>query len=193
MNAREERGLIIAATVKLNEQFGVWIVPSATAGDKRYLVDPKKGSCTCPDHTETGFKCKHQFAVEFTLRRECKPDGTVVEQKTFTWTEEKTYTQDWPNYDRAQMIEKSRVQVLLADLAKTVPAPVRDPKLRGPKPIPIADRIFACCFKVYCGVSSRRWACDMADAMEKSYLSRTIHPAKVCHFFCEADMTEPLR
>src|SRR6266542_2137661 len=189
MNAREERGLIIAATTKLNETHGVWVVPSATTDGKRYMVDVRKGSCTCPDHAETGFKCKHQYAVEFTVKREQAPDGTVTETRTLTFTEKKTYTQNWAAYNLAQQTEKDRLQVLLADLCRAVPEPERKVGVSGPKPIPIADRLFACCFKVYCGVSCRRWACDMGAALETGHLSRSIHPSKVCEFFCDPDLT----
>jgi transposase len=193
MNAREERGLVIAATTKLNETHGVWVVPSATGADKRYMVDPRKGTCTCPDHAETGFKCKHQYAVEFTVKRERAADGTVTETKTMTFTEKKTYTQDWPAYNLAQQTEKDRLQILLADLARTVPESERDTGRTGPKPHCIADRIFSTCFKVYCGLSSRRWVCDMGDALDKGHLSRRIGASKVCEFFCEFDLTGPLR
>src|SRR5260221_300801 len=123
MNAREERGLIIAATVRLNEQHGVWVVPSATGADKRYMVDPRKGTCTCPDHAETGFKCKHQYAVEFTVKREQTADGTVTETKTLTFTEKKTYTQNWPLYNVAQTTEKHRFQEMLFDICGGKAAP----------------------------------------------------------------------
>jgi hypothetical protein len=156
MDPREQRGIIIAATVKLAECHGVWVVPSQTGSDKRYMVDPRKGTCTCPDHQETGFKCKHLHAVEFTVRRELRPDGSVVEQRTFTWTEEKTtYPQpSWSAYNLAQGIEKHRLQVLLADLCRGLPEPERDATKPGPKPHRLADRVFACCFKVYGGLSS---------------------------------------
>jgi transposase len=193
METREQRGIIIAATIRLAEAHGVWVVPSQTGGDKRYMVDPKKGTCSCPDHQETGFKCKHQWAVEFTVRRLTTPDGVTVEQQTFKWTEEKTYSQDWPNYNRAQMEEKDRLQELLADICRTLPEPERTGRKGGNVPHKISDRVFACCFKVYCGISGRRTTCDMNAAHEAGYLSRAIHPSKVSAFFCDADLTSVLQ
>ena len=70
MNAREERGLFIAALCKLNCKNGDWFVPSQTNGEKNYRVNTTRQTCTCPDHSETGFKCKHLYAVEFTMKRE---------------------------------------------------------------------------------------------------------------------------
>ena len=70
MNAREERGLVIAAVCKLNRtDDGTWLVPSQSGAERMYRVDVRAGTCTCPDHTESGFKCKHVFAVEFTMKR----------------------------------------------------------------------------------------------------------------------------
>src|SRR5947208_883249 len=108
MNPREQRGIIIAATVKLSHQGSCWIVPSQTSGDKQYVVDPQQATCSCPDHQETGFKCKHLYAVEFTVKRELAADGSIVEQKTFTFTEKHVYRQNWPKYNEAQQTEKNR-------------------------------------------------------------------------------------
>src|ERR1051326_8302585 len=76
MNAREERGLVIAAVCKLNKTENGWLVPSQSKGETIYTVDPVKQTCTCPDHAESGHKCKHIYAVEFTVKREFNPDGT---------------------------------------------------------------------------------------------------------------------
>ena len=81
MDAREERGLIIAATCRLNRMSdGTWLVPSQTRAGQvaAYQVNLEKKTCTCPDHQEGGFKCKHIFAVEFTAKREQFSDGTVA-------------------------------------------------------------------------------------------------------------------
>ena len=64
----------------------VWVVPSQTAGERTYRVSVVCQTCTCPDHTEAGNKCKHIYAAEFTQRRDVAPDGTVTETKTITFT-----------------------------------------------------------------------------------------------------------
>ena len=114
MTPREERGLVIAALCKLKKTPEGWIVPSQS-GDGLYTVDPQRQTCTCPDHRERGQKCKHLYAVEFTIS-EVNPDGTVTDTKSLTFTEKVTYKQDWPAYNLAQSIEKDRVQELLRDL-----------------------------------------------------------------------------
>src|SRR5271165_4632449 len=97
MNAREERGLVIAATQKLTQRGKVWLVPSQS-GKGKYTVcpDPESPFCSCPDHEETGMPCKHIYAVGFTMTRDIAKDGTVTETKTLTFTEKKTYQQNWP-------------------------------------------------------------------------------------------------
>ena len=106
MDARQKHGIIIAATVKLVQSHGVWVVPSATSGDKRYMVDPAKGSCTCPDHLETGFKCKHLHAVEFTVKREQAADGTVTEKRDLS-SAKRSVPPGLASYNLAQSEEKN--------------------------------------------------------------------------------------
>src|SRR5438105_15634661 len=106
MDAREQRGLVIAAMVKLNGSNGTWQVPSQTCA-KVYTVDPVGQTCTCPDHQEWHHKCKHIFAVEITIKREISADGTVTETKSITFTEKRKYSQNWEAYNEAQRTEKS--------------------------------------------------------------------------------------
>lgn len=180
MNAREERGLVIAAVCKLNNTGDGWLVPSQSAGDTIYRVDPVKQTCTCPDH-ENGHKCKHIYAVEFTVKREFNPDGTVTDTKSVTFTEKVTYKQDWPKYNLAQSIEKDRLQELLFDLCRGVAEPERPPT-RGTKPHTFKDSIFAMVFKVYSTFSSRRFSCDLHAAHARGHLSRDFDGMKTNAF-----------
>jgi transposase len=181
MNAREERGLVIAAVCKLNKIPGGWLVPSQSKGETVYTVDPAKQTCTCPDHQEAGFKCKHLYAVEFTVKREFNPDGTVTDSKTMTFTEKVTYQQDWPAYNLAQSIEKDRLQELLFDLCKGIAEPQRKPT-SGPKPHSYKDSIFAIVFKVYSTFSSRRFSSDLREANERGYIATAIPGVKTTAF-----------
>jgi transposase len=182
MTPREERGLIIAALCKLNRQKnGVWMVPSQT-DEKIYTVSLERNSCTCLDCTEGGFKCKHQFAVEFTIKREHGADGSVSETRSITFAEKKTYTQDWPAYNLAQTTEKHRFQELLFDLCRGVPQPPRPAGKTGRNPVLLSDAIFAGVFKVYSTVSTRRFSCDLKDAHERGYVTKPIHYNSVCAY-----------
>ena len=144
--------------------------------EKIYAVDPKAQTCTCPDHAE-GHKCKHLFAVEFTIKREFHQDGTVTETKSMTFTEKKSYPQNWPAYNAAQSVEKDRLQELLADLCKGIPEPERT--VSGRKPHSIGNSIFAMCFKVYCLMSGRRFSSDLRQAWKRGFISHSIPGMKV--------------
>jgi transposase len=181
MEPREQRGLIIAALCKLSKKDGAWLVPSQTSTEKRYVVNLEQRSCSCPDHQDTGVKCKHQWAVEITMKREMGKDGQLTETRSVTFAEKVTYTQDWAAYDRAQTSEKRRFQVLLADLCSHIPQPPRKPG-RGRIPTLLSDAVFAVAFKVYCGLSYRRFQCDLQDAHERGHTSKPIHHNKVTYF-----------
>src|SRR5262249_10884077 len=143
--------------------------------EKRYIVNLSLKTCTCPDHRETGFKCKHQFAVEFTQKRELGTDGSVSETRSVTFAEKVTYTQNWPLYNKAQVEEKRRFQVLLADLCRGVPEPPRVPGRPGRPRVSLADALFAVTFKIYSTFSSRRFSSDLLDAFERGHVGRPIH------------------
>lgn len=190
MNPREQRGVVIAALCKLAPNNGQWVVPSQTVSDRRYSVNVQAGTCTCPDQQETGFKCKHLYAVEFTMKREQDLFGNITETRTMTFTEKKVYRQNWPLYNQAQHVEKHRLQGLLADLCRGIAEPPA--AHTGRTRTPIADRLFSAVFKVYCSLSCRRSCCDLMDAHAKGHLSKTLNPDKASHFLCESDLTVPL-
>jgi hypothetical protein len=81
--------LAIAATQKLTQKGKVWLVPSASGNGKKYTVLPESQSpfCSCPDFEETGQRCKHIYAVRFTVTREQAKDGTVTETRTVGFSE----------------------------------------------------------------------------------------------------------
>lgn len=181
MDPRQQRGIIIAAMTKLNRTKDGWLVPSQSCA-KVYTVDPVAGKCTCPDHQEAGYKCKHIHSVEITIKREISEAGTVTETQSITFTEKRKYTQNWEAYNEAQRVEKSRFQVLLHELCQGIQEPPVKPGKRGVKPHTYKDSVFAMVFKVYCGFSTRRSSTDFADAHAKGFTSRLIPGMKVCQF-----------
>lgn len=181
MDAREERGMRIAATCNLVKKGASWFVPSQS-GKGRYVVVPhaEKPHCTCLDHNEGGYKCKHIFAVEFAMKREENPDGSATVTKTVSVTERierleprKTYPQAWEAYNEAQTHEKEHFLDLLADLCWGVQNP--PPAKTGRKRIPAADAIFAACYKVYSTFSGRRFMTDLRDAQQRGYIGNVPH------------------
>lgn len=125
MEPREIKGLEIAAKSKLTRKGGLWLVPSQTTKQQRYevAVNGEKPQCTCRDHEFTNDKCKHIFAVEYTIEREQTSDGQTITTETVKVTR-KTYSQNWPAYNAAQTQEKSQLQALLYELCRTIPEPL---------------------------------------------------------------------
>ena len=184
MNAREERGLVIAATCRLNRlNDGTWLVPSQSrVGETAaYRVNLDAKTCTCPDFTEAGNTCKHFYAASIVHKRDVLPDGTVVETNTITITEKKVYKQNWTAYNAAQSVEKDRFQVLLSDLLRGVDEPERTGP--GRKPHSHRDSLFSMAFKVYSTFSCRRFSTDLRSAHERGFLSRPVPGLKVPTFF----------
>jgi transposase len=170
---REHRGMQIAALSKIDRKGGVWIVPSQS-GQGRYTVcpDPTEPHCTCQDHATTGGKCKHMFAVEFVLRREQNPDGSITETTVSISTSRKTYPQNWSAYNAAQTSEKSEFQMLLYDLCQLIELP---PRRRGRPSLPMSDMVFAVAYKIYSTFSGRRFISDLTEAHQRGYLSTAPH------------------
>jgi transposase len=193
VEARQERGLLIAATAKITRKGAIFLVPSQS-GKGRYTVSPDKEHphCTCPDHEEGGHRCKHLFAVEFVIQRELFDDGTEVETRQLTVVEtRKTYPQQWSAYNRAQCGEKETFQRLLADLCQSIPEPT-ETRLGRPR-LPIRDGVFAAVYKVYSMLSARRFTSDLCDAHDKGYISRVPHFNPVLRVFEREETTDLLR
>src|SRR5579863_4974438 len=118
MNTREQNGKEIAARLKIVRKDDKWTVPSQSSNTKYAVdVDGKVPHCTCPDYELRGLKCKHIFAVEFTMKQEA---GEEVEAAHVTKTKRPTYKQDWPAYNAAQTHEKAHFQSLLSALCQGV-------------------------------------------------------------------------
>ncbi|HEX5270065.1 MAG TPA: transposase [Gemmataceae bacterium] len=196
MDARQQRGILIAATCRLRRnEDGTWLVPSQTNRNDKvgYTVNLESKTCTCPDHVEGGFTCKHYFAASIVHQRDVLPDGTVIETRSVTLTERKVYKQDWPAYTRAQATEKRRVRILLQDLCQNLPDRERPESRSGPKPHRTRDAIFSMAYKVYCGLSARRFMTDLQEAHEQGFVTRPIHGIKVASFFEDAYFTPILK
>lgn len=195
MDPREEKGLQIAATQKLTQSGNRWFVPSQSGRvgphGRSYVVkpDPANPHCTCPDHELGQHKCKHIFAVEYTIQREYSTDGQT-ETVTETVTVKKTYRQEWPAYNQAQTNEKDQFQTLLRELVKGVGEPSQ--KIGRPR-LPFEDMIFAVTFKVYSTVSQRRFISDLRDAHAKGYISKVPHFNSISNYLENETLTPYLK
>jgi transposase len=191
MEPREEKGLQIAALSKLKQQDGMWIVPSQAGTGRKYTVnpDPLVPQCTCPDYEARQLKCKHIFAVEYTIRREYTDDGQT-QTFTETVTVKKTYKQEWSAYNAAQTNEKDQFQSLLHELCKGIGEPSQ--KTGRPR-LPLDEMIFNCAFKVYSTVSQRRFMSDLRDAHAKRYISKVPHFNSISNYLENETLTPYLK
>lgn len=187
VNPREERGIAIAKASQIRRKGDAWVVPSQSKEDP-YTVQFDGGAprCTCPDHTIRSVKCKHIFAVEFTITEQTAPDGTV----TITKTKRATYRQEWTAYNAAQTHEAERFVELLAALCQGVAQPEQR---KGRPRLPLADMVFCAVFKTYSTFSGRRSMSDLRDCAARGYISRAPHYNSVFNYLEDATLTPILK
>ncbi len=197
MDARQERGRMIAEACKIKRMGNEWFVPSQSGGG-RYVVclDGDMARCSCPDWELREMDCKHIHATRYTIQKQANADGSVTITETLTVSEtvqkRTTYRQNWPAYNAAQSVEKDRLQVLLADLLRGVAEPERKPT-RGQRPHTVRDSLFAMVFKVYSTFSSRRFSSDLREAHERGHMSRAIPGMKMVQFMEDETFTPILK
>jgi hypothetical protein len=195
MDAREFKGMQIAATMPLKRSTHGWIVPSQS-GPTTYRVAPAHAevahidttsalACTCPDFELRQQPCKHVIAVELTIRREINADGEVVAEQVKV-----TYTQNWTAYNRAQCEEKDRFMPMLADLCSTIANP---PQGRGRPRLPMSDMAFTAISKVYAGLSARRFDSDVRAAARSDLIAQDPHFNSVLRYLRSPEMTPVLK
>jgi len=169
MDARQERGLQIAATSRIERNKIGWKVPSQS-GAGNYIVNLDQGEpfCSCPDFEERQQPCKHIHAVEFVIQRETKPDGTV----TYTEGIRITYNQDWHTYNEAQTHETEHFLKLLSELCDGIEQPVH--KFGRPR-LALSDVVFSLVYKSYCMMSGRRFTSDLLEAQNDGFMDKAPH------------------
>ena len=189
-DGRKQRGLLLAATARIiRKGMATFSVPSQTVSTTRYVVvqeTTEQFVCTCPDYELRGQTCKHGFAVDFYLKRETTPDGTVVETRAARMT----YQQKWPAYNRAQTTEKAQFCALLRDLVSDVPSPEYK---RGRPSLPLSDMIFSAAYKVYSTVSGRRFMTDLRAAADNGMISSTPHYNSIFNVLDHESLTPVLQ
>ena len=182
IEARKERGLQIARTSRIEHNKEGWKVPSQY-GSGSYLVTSNghETTCTCPDCQTRDVKCKHIWAVEFIVTKEVDINGNVTVTAT-----KKTYSQDWPAYDKAQINQKPMFMELLRDITNTIPQPEYN---FGRPTLPMSDMVYSSVMKVFTTFSLRRFMGDMEIAHEKGYITKKPSYASIGHFLQKEDLT----
>jgi transposase len=169
MDGRQRRGLELAATANITRKGKTFSVPSQSLNGRYTVIKAHdEFHCTCPDYELRGQTCKHGFAVQFFLKRETAPDGTVTETRAVRVT----YGQNWTAYNAAQTSEKERFCTLLRHLVSSVPTPEQK---RGRPSLPLSDMLFAAAYKVYSTVSARRFMTDLKSATAAGMIDKTPH------------------
>ena len=164
-DGRQQRGMAIAAVVPIQKNRLGYKVPSQS-GNGTYVVSLKDDPfCTCPDFENRQARCKHVYAVEFTVQREDEsPDASPAEPDTVRVA----LGPSWTAYNLAQTNEQELFGTLLRELCATVSQP---PQGKGRPRLPIADMLFAIGLKVYGTMSGRRAMTDFRNAQSAGLLS----------------------
>jgi transposase len=208
MNVQKMKARELADRGRCVEQAdGTWLVFSLTSTNRYKVVlngvNPVTGAggfntCTCPAWEITQDSCKHIRAVlsvqaqDRADREQGKPArDRTPEDEPIKWPRP-TYKQDWESYDRAQQNEKAEVSALLGELCGNIIEPERKPS-RGNQSAPLAAQAFAALFKVYCGMSGRRFVTDLRDAQEKGFTSEVVSHSTIARFFENEDNKELLK
>jgi transposase len=189
MDMRELRGLELAAKARIAFADGAWSVPSQSGTGAYRVTIGSEPSCSCEDFQLRQQPCKHVIAARLVCARD--HGGKAPEIAADAVPRKPTYRQDWPRYDHAQRTEKNRFQVLLHDLChglENLPQPKTGRRWK-----PISDIVFACAFKVFCTLSSRRFQCDLDDALAKGFLSESMHAVRICAYLDNDFLTPVLQ
>lgn len=184
MEARQAKGLEIAANSEITREGNIYLVPSQTSS-KKYYVNLFIQTCTCADYDKNGLKCKHLYAVENMLLRESGATLPTPEK-----TVKPTYKQEWRKYTQAQVNEKAKFLELLFALCSQIDEPMQH---MGRPRITRADRIFACCFKIYSTLSGRRFMSDLMEAKRRGYVSQMPTYSAIYRYLESEELTPILK
>jgi transposase len=180
---REQRGVLIAQKYRITRTDKGYEVPSQFNKGK-YLVQVRYDhkECNCPDYEVRRQKCKHIYAVEYTLKKEIDNEGNTI----ITQTVKKTYPQNWKQYNISQQSEKEKLMELLADITSRIQQPSYN--FGRPKGN-LGDNIFTMVFKTYSTFSGRRFASDMRWALEKGYIEKRVPYNTMFDYFKKSELT----
>ncbi|MCL6003434.1 MAG: transposase [Thermoplasmatales archaeon] len=170
---------------KVKKEGEHWLVHSQSQ-NKNYIVNflEDEATCTCPDYGRRHRSCKHIMAVRIAMKESEIPiEGIEIKVNKVT------YTQDWPNYDRAQTSEKNMFMKLLYDLLQTIEEKEQEKGTRGRKFLPMRDMVFASALKVFTTFSLRRFMSDINQSKQMGYVNSIPYFTTVSVYFNKPEMT----
>ena len=170
--------------------YGMFLLKSGRGHYKVILDKPKGPDCTCPDFTKIGRTCKHLWAVIHTVRG---TDLTGVESDPAARSKprkQKTYKQDWPRYNPAQMEEGHEFPFLLSGVCSAIEG---RPRGVGRPLLPWSAIAFACASKIYSMKSGRRASSEIWDAHVDGFLDKPVHYNTISAYLRNPDLSDVLR
>jgi hypothetical protein len=169
MELREQKGLEIAAKGGIRYEDGVFFVPSQHGKTKEYLVKEDLSACTCDDFALRLERCKHIYAVDYTL----KGVMAVAREMRKSNSGKRPTDRDWTTYGRRKRSEKWMFMQVLHALCKTIPEVPRTRTGRCSKPV--RDLVFAACLMAYTKLSGRRFQTDFQMSQHLGFIGTNFH------------------
>ncbi len=148
----------------------IYLVQSQTGiGWYKIQWNGKEWVCNCPDYVKKGHisPCKHLIALKI------KYDSGFYEiEEKIPIIESKTYSQNWSEYNMAQVQEFELFDQFLYQLVSHI----EDPEQHMGKPqMHLSDKIYCCIMKVYSQLSSRRAKHLYHDALDRQQITNAPH------------------
>ncbi len=165
-----------------------YIVPSQN-GNGSYLVyyeNLRETKCTCPDCEKRGVKCKHQWAVEYFIKKEVDKFGNMTETKHIRVT----YPQNWTAYNKAQTSEVNLFDELLKDLVQSIP---ETEQTMGRPKLSEKELMFCAIQKVYSRLSSRRARSLYGNSEERGQIGKAPNYNAINKFLNKEEITPILQ
>lgn len=101
-----------------------------------------------------------------------------------------TYSQNWQPYTASQVNEKAKLLELLFAICEAIEEP---PQHMGCPRVPLSDRLFASVFKVYSGLSGRRFMTDLREARQRGYITTVPNFCSISRFLESEELTPYLQ
>src|ERR1019366_4426489 len=114
-----------------------------------------------------------------------------VTEKVVSEAVRPTYSQNWPAYNKAQVEEKERVQILLRGLCDGITEKAQ--RGRGRPRTPLSDVIYCATLKVYGTMSGRRSTTDLRASEERGHVEHAPAYNSIFRFVERPDLTPLLK
>lgn len=96
-------------------------------------------------------------------------------------------------YTLAQSNEKAAFRAILFHLCSTLKPDIDDMPGRGRPPIPMSDALFAVMYKVYTGLSGRRFMTDLRELQAFGFIKYVMHHNTIYGYLQKQSLTEILQ